>query len=34
VVVRPLVTPAEQADARRRYLEAVEWLLTLGALDA
>jgi hypothetical protein len=34
VVYRPPATPEEREDAWRRWVEAMDWLATLGAMDA
>jgi hypothetical protein len=33
VILVPPRTPEEEADAWRRWVEALDWLATLGALD-
>jgi hypothetical protein len=34
VTFLPPATPEEEADAWRRWVEAMDWLATIGALDA
>lgn len=34
VVFVPPATPEEHADAKRRLVEALDWVATIGALDA